>query len=84
MKFKVGDNVRILPSATGVMVAEDEVGKTGVITSYGLLGKSIVVLMDKPRKASSHRFNWCVDSSQIELVGVPGQQLLLWNNIWEE
>lgn len=83
-QFKVGDKVRILPSATSVMVAEDEVGKTGVITSYERTGKAIIVLMDKTRKASGYRVAWNVDSSQIELTRAPGQQLLLWNDIWEE
>lgn len=78
--FKVGDKVKILPSATDVMVAEDEVGKTGVITVY-FSSKQINVFMDKVRKESGYRVDWSVDSSQIEPVLVVGQQLLLWGEI---
>ncbi len=75
MKFKVGDRVRILPSAIDIMVAEDEVGKIGVITLYDST-KNIIVLMDKPRRESGYRVDWCVDSSQIEPVIKIGQQLM--------
>ena len=81
-KFKKGDKVRILPSAVDISVAEDEVGKTGVITYYAS-PKNIIVFMDKIRKESYRRVSWNVYSSQIELVVVKGQQLLLWNDILE-
>lgn len=84
LKFKVGDKVRILPSAVDVHVTQDEVGKTGAIISSDSEGEHVVVLMDKPRKKSGYRIDWCVDSSQIELALVPGQQLLLWNDIWND
>lgn len=82
MKFKIGDKVRILPSAVHIMVAKDEVGKTGIITHYGT-DKDIIVYMDEPRKVGNYRISWCVESSQIELVKVIGQQLLLWGDIFE-
>ncbi len=79
MKFKRGDKVRILPLATSVMVAEDEVGKTGVITSISSLENNfngIIVYMDKIRKGSGVRLNWIVESSMIEPAVEVGQQLL--------
>ena len=81
-KFKVGDKVRILPSADDVNVPPDEIGKTGVITDY-YSSNDILVYMDKPR-ASGLRVDWVVHSSQIELAVVPGKQLLLWDDIWEK
>ena len=76
MNFKKGDKVRILPSAVDASVPEDEVGKTGIITNYHSL-KLILVLMDKPRMENGHRFDWCIESHQIEPIIKVGQQLLL-------
>lgn len=74
-KFKKGDKVRILESATDVMVDVEEVGKTGVITKYESY-KGILVLMDKPLKRVGRRVDWSVEGSMIEHVIKKGQQLL--------
>lgn len=73
--FKIGDRVKILPSAVTIMVARDEVGKTGVITRYCSL-TDIMVHMDKIREESGYRVAWCVESTQIELVCKVGEQLV--------
>ena len=75
LKFKIGDKVRILPSATSIGVAEDEVGKMGVITGYHSPDE-IIVLMDKIRKENGYRIDWIVESSQIEPAIKVGQQLV--------
>ena len=73
--FKIGDKVRILPSATSIGVCKDEVGETGVITAY-ISSKEIIVLMDKPHHKYGYRIDWVVESSQIEPMVKVGQQLL--------
>ena len=75
MKFKIGDKVKILPSATFIGVCKDEAGKTGVIVEY-ISSKEIIVLMDKPHHKHGYRIDWVVESSQIEPMVKVGQQLL--------
>jgi ribosomal protein L21E len=73
-KFKVGDKVRILPSATSIMVSKEDVGKTGVVTVYDS-SKDIIVYMDKPLRIVGYRVDWLVEDSMIELAVKVGQQL---------
>lgn len=75
-KFKVGDKVRILPSAIDVEVPSEEVGKTGVVKNISKDGTDFLVLMDKPRREGGTRLDWVVNLSQIEQVITPGQQLI--------
>jgi len=72
MKFKIGDKVRILPSAVDGGVSEKAVGKTGVIT-YHVPGDYFCVLMDYERERGG---TWVVYPCQMEPVVVIGQQLL--------
>lgn len=72
MKFKIGDKVRILPSAVGGGVDEIAVGKIGVIT-YHAPEHYFCVLMDYERERGG---TWAVYPCQMEPVIKVGQQLL--------
>ena len=76
MKFKVGDRVKILPSATTVGVWASEVGKIGKITRISGLGDSLLIKMDKNEEREG--YTWSVKSYQITIAKEIGQQLLLW------
>ena len=73
MKFKVGDKVRMLPSAVDIGVFKGEVGKTGTVTDNNFLHRYISVCMDEPY--SKKIFTWAVRSTQITSVIKVGQQL---------
>ena len=69
-KFKVGDKVRILPSAIDINVVESEIGKTGVIIE---INSPNCIIVD----TSSHTYgSWIVGSDDITSVIKKGQQLL--------
>lgn len=72
MKFRVGDKVKILPSAIDGGVSEGAVGKIGVIT-YHAPGDYFCVLMDYEGKDG---LTWAVFPDQMEHVIKVGQQLL--------
>ena len=72
MKFKIGDKVKILPSAVDGGVGERNVGKIGVIT-YHASGDYFCVLMDYD---SRDGLTWAVYPNQMEHVIKVGQQLL--------
>ena len=76
MKFKVGDKVRILPSAVDGGVSEGAVGKIGKITR-NCPGGYFDVIMDKDQDSgpNSH-LPWAVYPDQMEPAVVKGQQLL--------
>lgn len=75
-KFKVGDRVKMLPSAVDIGVFTSEIGKVGVITELNYLGLYIRVRMDKKCKGVGFEKYWAVNPDQIELVILIGQQLL--------
>ena len=70
MKFKIGDKVKILPSATGVNVAKSEVGKIGVITE--IYNRYNIYVDTDTRKFAP----WVVYEHDIAHVIKKGQQLL--------
>ena len=74
MKFKVGDKVKILSSATQIGVEKVDVGKDGVIISTG--GSSALVYMDKVCSVRGYRCRWSVNISMIKLLPTKGEQLL--------
>jgi len=76
MKFKVGDKVKILPSAVGIGVLEEAIGKAGIITDCSYLGRYIRVYMDNVCSIKGYRRDWAVNESDIAPVIVVGQQLL--------
>lgn len=71
MKFKVGDKVKILPSATIIGVRESEVGKTVEIKSM----YSVNELMVSDSRGGGYGC-WCVKDYDIAPIIVKGQQLL--------
>ena len=71
-KFKVGDKVRILPSAIRGSVSEKAVGKIGEIKSSASAGY-FCVLMDYEDGGS---MTWAVYPCQMEPVIKIGQQLV--------
>ena len=79
MKFKTGDKVKILSSATDVGVEECDVGKVGVVsrvdseagTMFGFLVK-----MNEICKARGCIPVWSVGAGMIELARKPNEQLL--------
>lgn len=75
-KFKVGDKIKILPTAVNIGVGKDEVGKVGIIIDNLFLDKYIQVLMDKPRWGWNRRWNWAMSPSDAIPFIKPGQQLL--------
>lgn len=78
MKFKIGDKVRILPSAVNGGVSEHAVGKVGKIIEYRDAGGYFLVLMDKYTENNNPDLSWAVYSYQMEPAIKIGQQLLLW------
>lgn len=81
-KFKIGDKVRILPSAMNGGVSEKSVGKIAKITKYCAGGGYFDVIMDSGQDAGlNNHLPWAVYSDQIERVIIPGQQLLLWEDV---
>ena len=72
MKFKIGDKVKILPSATIIGVWESEVGKTVSIRS--IYNESAGVMITDSRGEGYGL--WCVNSYDIAPVIKVGQQLL--------
>ena len=76
MKFKMGDKVKILPSATGVGVDETDVGKGGVISSVSMSGSSALVYMDGVCSGRGLKCRWSVNTNMIKLLPTKGQQLL--------
>ena len=71
-KFKVGDKVRILPSAVNGGVGEKAVGEIGTITYYSL-SDYFCVLMDYEKENGG---TWAVYPCQMEPVIKVGQQLV--------
>ena len=72
MKFKIGDKVRILPSAVDGGVSKMAVGKIGIIT-YCSPGSYFCVLMDYEREKGG---TWAVYPCHMEPAIKVGQQLL--------
>jgi len=73
MKFKIGDKVRILPSAIDINVAEEEVGKVVEITEVyeGYSGYDYTV------SAFSKRYgDWWMRERDIASALMVGQQLV--------
>ncbi len=68
LKFKVGDKVKILPSAVDIGVSKSEVGTTQTILRVENLDTIIIT--------SSDGGSWDVYSDDIIPVIVIGQQLL--------
>ena len=70
MKFKIGDKVRILPSAVDIGVRESEVGTIQTVI------KIIDPMTIDITNSSGNDKSWWVEPDQIELAIVKGQQLL--------
>jgi len=84
-KFKVGDKVRILPSAVAGGVSKKAVGKMGRITKYCANGRYFDVTMCRGQDSRPNaHLPWAVYPDQIKLAILPGQQLLLWDDVLEE
>jgi len=75
MQFKVGDKVKILPSAVNGGVSEKDVGKIGEIIEYG--NGYFDVMMDSGQSTGPNLdLPWAVYPNQMELVVTVGQQLV--------
>jgi len=79
MNFKIGDRVRILPSAIYGGVSEWAIGEIGTITRYDSDVGYFCVLMDYVQKYGT----WAVYPDQMEPAHKVGQQLLLWEDTYE-
>lgn len=73
-KFKVGDKVKILPSATRVWVMIEEVGKIGIISRIDEENNCFSVTMLNSCKGRVH--HWSLSNHHITPVIKVGQQLL--------
>ena len=76
LKFKVGDKVKILPSAVDGGVSMGRVDKTGVIIKDDSWSSYFLVKMDELRGNSCEKDVWAVYSNQMTLAMIKGQQLL--------
>ena len=74
-KFKVGQKVKLLPSIVTRCISGSEIGKIGVITAINTFG-TILVKTDKYN-------GWCVQEDNIVPAMIKGQQLLLWEDMYE-
>jgi len=79
-KFKVGDKVKILPSAKSDGVSYYAYNKIGRIKEIGY--GSCSVSMDN-EEYSNGSFPWAVSLCNITPVLKKGEQLLLWDDLWE-
>lgn len=70
MIFKIGDKVKILPSAAALGVKESEVGTTQTILRIESLYDIVITDSDDGE--------WWVNKENITLAIKVGQQLLLW------
>ena len=70
MKFKVGDKVRILPSAINICVNPSEVG---VIATIKKIYSPIQIIIRTPTQKFG---SWVVHEEHIESIIKPGQQLV--------
>ena len=77
MKFKVGDKVRILPSAVDIGVDESEVGEVVKIKKIEPDGLRI------SDSRGQGMICWYVSESDVAHVMKIGEQLLLWDDLWE-
>ena len=75
MKFKIGDKVRILPSAVDGGVSEYSVGKIGQIINYHKEYRYFLVRMDSQEVVQPQQ-GWAIFPNQIEQIYRIGQQLL--------
>lgn len=71
MKFKIGDKVRILPSAVGIGVKKSEVGKIVRITK--IYSQDNIMITDS---RGGRRGDWHVNDFNIVAVVEMGQQLV--------
>lgn len=78
MKFKIGDKVKILPSAVDGGVSRTEVGT--IQTVIKIIDPAVPIL----DITSSDSGSWWVYPDQIVPAIKVGQQLLLWDDILEE
>lgn len=78
MNFKIGDKVRILPSAKKIGVHSDELGKVGEVVSFETTTTTLRVKMDKPCTICNQTLRniWYLKPYQIIPVVVVGQQLV--------
>lgn len=75
MRYKIGQTVRVLPSAVGYGVYTDDVG---------MLSKVIKVTGEYTldiESSSGFVYPWHVRTNHIEYVNQVGKQLLLWNDL---
>lgn len=70
MIFNVGDKVRILPSAVDINVAEDEIGKIGIVLNTYYFGDMTIDTISKKYGP------WFVREQDISPAFTVGQQLL--------
>lgn len=78
MKFKQGDRVRILPSASKVGVEPDDFGKIGAlncIDTYVTTWCGFTVQMEEICKKRKCICRWKVGTEMVELVPKRGEQL---------
>ena len=80
MKFKIGDKVRILPSANFIGVLKSEIGKIVKITGISTFNTNDIMISDS--RGDTHGC-WCVNEYDIAPVIKVGQQLLLWEDMYE-
>ena len=73
MKFKIGDKVRILPSAATIGVLKSEVGKIVKITGISIFSTNDIMISDSRGDAYGC---WCVNEYDIAPAIKVGQQLL--------
>ncbi len=79
MKFKIGDRVRILPSANKVGVESSDFGKIGTLScidNYVTVWCGFLVKMDKICKERGCICSWNVGIDMVKLVPKKGEQLL--------
>ncbi len=70
MKFKVGDKVKILPSAVDINVAGSEIGEIGIVV-YVYAEEEYSI-----KTASGYYEEWWVRARDIAPAIIKGQQLL--------
>lgn len=74
-KFKIGDKVKILPSAVENGVARSSVGKIGRVAKLNKEHGYFCVVMDDDGIIQPVN-GWVVFPDEVELVVIKGQQLL--------
>ena len=78
LKFKLGDEVRILPNCIDIGISKNEIGKIGTIVQYPYAN------IYRIHTKTSSKYGWHIADGMIEPAVRIGEQLVLWEWVNED